>query len=727
MAEYCFRVTSSKDKHLSDFGEILDNFAKKLTAMNLTPTQNDEFIRMSLQLLNANKDLCEKLLDAKPRNASKVLNDSYQYACSKMKEFDTAYKRKNKMKQSAFYVEPEEKAIGYKMSLVTDTVSGKSCRKYVQSTFQYISIFKQLQSIFADAEFCQLYTEYNTTKKHTCIDGTYRDFCCGSNYQRKDFFSSNSMPIQIQLFTDDFEPCDALKSRVGVHKMCAFYFHIRNLPTKLLSKLNNIFLVALCKTDDLKNEFTSLNNILEVIVNDIKFLENVGISVNGKNIKATLVNVSFDNLGGNSCFGFSESFRANFFCRICKCHRDDCQKMTVECESEVRTKDNYDETIAVIQTTDSDKIDLTSTKGVKRYCILNDLNWFHILENPSVDLMHDLHEGIIPFLLQNLFEYIIKKKIINLDRLENMIHYFNYGALNKKNSPSKINLCKRSIGQSAHQSYCLMINIPFILIQFKNELASVWKPVETLLQIMQIIFSDNIDENDLIRLTALIDSHLTSLIDVFEIRLLPKHHFLLHYPRVIRAMGPVILMWTMRMEAKHHFFKELVRKKKNFINLTKTLSYKHQEVQFVQGYTFDDVISPGKIQVPFDECEDFEKYSQVLRENSFSSNNIQELYTVKSLNINNSMYRPGLLIVIGSRFYEIEYILSDSCNYWLLCYVSYIVQDKDLFCNSLVLQKFNERACVFNPFELNLNKTYEIMYVRNEKHVKAESLNLYYL
>lgn len=55
--------------------------------------------------------------------------------------------------------------------------------------------------------------------------------------------------------------------------------------------------------------------------------------------------------------------------------------------------------------------------------------------------------------------------------------------------------------------------------------------------------------------------------------LLPKHHFMVHYPRCIRKVGPLIQIWTMRFEAKHKFFKYSV---KNFKNLTVSLANKHQ-------------------------------------------------------------------------------------------------------------------------------------------------------
>lgn len=48
---------------------------------------------------------------------------------------------------------------------------------------------------------------------------------------------------------------------------------------------------------------------------------------------------------------------------------------------------------------------------------------------------------------------------------------------------------------------------------------------------------------------------------------------MIYYPRCIGKIGPLIHMWCMRFEGKHHFFKKSV---KNFTNITKTLVKKHQ-------------------------------------------------------------------------------------------------------------------------------------------------------
>lgn len=60
--------------------------------------------------------------------------------------------------------------------------------------------------------------------------------------------------------------------------------------------------------------------------------------------------------------------------------------------------------------------------------------------------------------------------------------------------------------------------------------------------------------------------------------LLPKHHYMVHYPRAIEMMGPLIYMWSMRYEGKHFFFKNMTHKLGNFKNLAKILAWRHQEM-----------------------------------------------------------------------------------------------------------------------------------------------------
>lgn len=136
-----------------------------------------------------------------------------------------------------------------------------------------------------------------------------------------------------------------------------------------------------------------------------------------------------------------------------------------------------------------------------------------------------------------------------------MIQFFNYGLLNKKSIPSKLRMERKNLGQSASQVHCLMLNIPFILFPYKKKLSEIWSAVANMLRILGIAFSEAMSQNELNDLDVAIESHLKIIIDKFGGRLLPKHHLLLHYTRVIRKMGPLLPMWNMRFEAKHQYFK----------------------------------------------------------------------------------------------------------------------------------------------------------------------------
>lgn len=147
---------------------------------------------------------------------------------------------------------------------------------------------------------------------------------------------------------------------------------------------NNIYLICLCNSNDLKSKETDFNNIWSLIVEDIGYLENVGIDIgNNVNVKGTLSYLSYDNLGGNSSLGLIESFQAFFYCRICELAKEKCQHSSKVDPKLLRNKKTYMEPIAIVDA--FEKVNFSQTKGIKRFCVLNDLKYFHFTENISVD------------------------------------------------------------------------------------------------------------------------------------------------------------------------------------------------------------------------------------------------------------------------------------------------------------------------------------------------------
>ncbi len=59
----------------------------------------------------------------------------------------------------------------------------------------------------------------------------------------------------------------------------------------------------------------------------------------------------------------------------------------------------------------------------------------------------------------------------------------------------------------------------------------------------------------------------------------PKHPYMLHYLQFITEFGPLICLWTLKLESKHSFFKRCARKLHNFQNICKTVAERHQHFQ----------------------------------------------------------------------------------------------------------------------------------------------------
>lgn len=355
-------------------------------------------------------------------------------------------------------MEPSAKAVGTRFeNKKTDPLKPAFIVR-LQCKFPYVPILKTLESAFKNQMFLETYIDYNKNggNGHSCKQMEYIDFCCGTVYKKNELFQKNPNALQIQIFCDDFEPCNPLGSKATIHKMCGIYFCIRNMPNN--SKLNNIYLVALCNTDDLKTKETDFNDIWRIILNEIRHLEAVGITVaNGINLKGSLVITSADNLEQNQSLGFVESFVSTHFCRICDMPKNLCQ---IECEenpSSLRTIASYEKSLSIAK--NSTKVDFSKTKGVKRDCDLNKLEYFHIMQNKCVDPMHDLPEGVVSFALLHLFKFLTENNICPETRLVQLIQFFDYGVLNRKNVPSAISLTKQNLNQSAAQCLCLFRNI----------------------------------------------------------------------------------------------------------------------------------------------------------------------------------------------------------------------------------------------------------------------------
>lgn len=393
-----------------DFNKHCNEIAQDINVFRLSQVQANVVYKALAKIIRVNVHLVENLHQQQSTSTLHYIQKAADYICRRIENHTTVYRRNLQCASSSIYVEPEEKAIGLQWKSNYDIRSDSAHHILEQNTFHYVPILKTLRALFSQPEFKNAYMN----NEHVCTTNVFEKFCCGDIYRNSEFYQLNPSAIQLQLAIDDFEVAAPLKTIAGVHKICGIYMQVMNLNQKFQSKLENVSLVALCKTADTKTQNTSLDDILELIVSEIKTLENMGVDIgSGEILKGSLVCFTFDNLGGNGLFGFVESFKANYWCRMCEITKEDSLNTFSEDPSKMRQINHYNAQLSQLENSEDQHV-----RGVKRRCLLNNINNFHILQNKTVDLMHDVLEGVVPNLLRELFSHCIKNKIISKYSLE---------------------------------------------------------------------------------------------------------------------------------------------------------------------------------------------------------------------------------------------------------------------------------------------------------------------
>ncbi|OON91157.1 MAG: hypothetical protein ATN32_02455 [Candidatus Epulonipiscium fishelsonii] len=445
-----------------------------------------------------------------------------------------------------------------------------------KKSFQYISILQSLQQILS----CQFFLDKAINLKsphHIQTDKIqYKSFYDGSNYKENLHFSKECA-ISLVLYVDDFEICNPLGTSRKKHKICGVYWALGNLPASCHSSLSNIYLAALIYSEDVK--CYGFDTVLKPLVDDLVTLEQQGLFVAklGKTVKGFVHYVVADNLGAHSLTGFVENFSGKYFCRFCTAENVDVQ--TKEFKSGafyVRTKDIHTAHLETIK-----ENSLVSHFGVKTKCVLSEnLSYFSVTESFPSDIAHDLFEGIIPVEIALCLDALISKKYFTLTNLNESIIAFPFKWTDKTNRPHLLPLTysiKRTIGGNAHENWSLLRFLPLLIGARVPSNEPVWQVLCDLKDIVELVVAPFHTEDSISYLNFKISEHRAVFQEVFpHERIRPKHHYLEHYPQLIRQFGPLVALWTMRFEAKHSFFKRVIRHTNCYKNVLHSLAQRHQ-------------------------------------------------------------------------------------------------------------------------------------------------------
>lgn len=468
------------------------------------------------------------------------------------------------------YIPPQEYSIGERLEFRRGDDAPRA--EMVDVTGQFIPLRKTLKIFFEMPRVLDETLDYiKDLKNHTEV---MSNFIQGELWKDMSLQFGEQLVFPLFMYFDDYENNNPLGSHRGISKCGAVYISIPCLPPAFASKLQNIFLFTLFNSLDRTTFKNKL--IFSKVIDELLYLETTGIIINHRNQELTiffkLALILGDNLGLHSLLGFTESFNVSCvdgFCRFCCIKKQEINNIVHESQCKIRTVTNYE--------TDLERDDKKVT-GIVENCLFHRIPGFHVTTNLSVDVMHDMLEGICQYDLALIFrQFINTDKFFSLIEVNNRIRGFNYGSTKNKQTEILLSHIKnKRIIMSASEMLSLVRYVSLIFGPVIPNDNKTWNLYLQLRNIVELCVSSHLHINTPNTLQIMITDYLNSLNTLFPNSLKPKHHFLIHYPRVLSLTGPLWESSSMRVESKHRDGKVSSRVAISRVNVCRTIATKHQ-------------------------------------------------------------------------------------------------------------------------------------------------------
>ena len=445
-------------------------------------------------------------------------------------------------------------------------------------------------------------------------DNRFEDFCDGAVFKQHPLFSTDSKALQIIAYYDDLEIVNPLGAYVKKHKVGIILFILGNIHPKLRSRLRAINLALVCKATLI--EKYGMNEILKPFVRDLNILSSNGVTVSTNGTicvyKGSLLAFLADTQASQVLGGFKRSVSAFRMCRTCMASHDTFSNKFNSNEFQLRTMDAYKNQCEKIIGSHSDHYSMVY--GINKKSILLDVDGYNMLNwGLPHDCMHDLFEGVVEYEIKLLLLHCCDQNYFSLREFNQKLIEFDYGHSETADKPTPIlstqlrSTTSKHLRQGSAQTLLLARVMPLLVASDIPESDKPWQCFIKLLKIVDMCVAPLISLDNCGVLKVLIEEHHTMFTDLYPgWSLIPKMHFMLHYPEQIMALGPLVRSWTMRHEAKLHLLK-CAGKCSNFKNISQTISERHQRLMC---YDF----ASGRILHYPNECGPSNKSSMTLQD-----------------------------------------------------------------------------------------------------------------
>ena len=504
-------------------------------------------------------EICEQFI-----SSSRSVEETKNLIISVTENLSTPFKIKKYVFEN-FTIKPQEVVVDSIVAVQNINESGQSIQGRKFLNYFQVPIRPFFSSLVLNEEFmsaCKLHViSKQFTPENILTD--IRD--SGKKITEDDdlIFTVNYL-----LYSDEIEVCNPLGSKAGKQKLFVTYLIVKDLPSRLTSKLQHIHFISAIKSVYVKEY--GINAVFRSLVQQLEdaYKNPFVTDPNRTNetVRFRLVGIIGDNLGQHQLLGFNESFSSNFPCRFCKMNRETCQKALTADPLVRRTRLTHEQDVLLGN---------PSATGLKFDSVFNELSYFHTAESVTVDLMHDILEGVAVYDLACIFSHFFETKVLTVAVLNLRLQSFNYSRTFSKCKPPqfKTNLLPN---MSAPQMYCFIQILPLLIADLVSSDSRHRSLLLLLRNIIDRVMAPSISTSGVSYLRNLVADHNELYLEISGELLKPKFHHLLHYPDFILDMGPVVQYSAMRPEAKHREIKHITNNNCNMINISKSVAEKMQ-------------------------------------------------------------------------------------------------------------------------------------------------------
>ena len=617
------------------------------------------------------------------------------------REVNSYYKVKKLMERHPYFVKPSQVVLGYRDELRYNTASLSApfpLVKRIPNYAYYVSVEETVLSLCSNSYFLERIVCQRQMDTTGAVIQSFQDGTKCSDLLRA--FPDGNV-LFLQLFYDGLSITNTQGFSRGLHDCGAFFFNFLNLDSSYNSHTSNVHLLSLCNSSDLKNA-DGMSTILNILVMELQKLARNGITIKigetEHKFYVVLARVTGDNLALHQMFGLIESFNADYCCLWCYATRAEMQTVFKENSLQLRTRIAYDRDVEAVKNDGQS----THEHGVKRYCILNDLGYFHVTDNAINDCMHTLLTGAIPYVLGSVM-YTISTVQRNFTPASVNNHFdaiFSNLYHDKKNKPqylSEFSAPGKSLNptQNAAQAWAFFRYAPLIFYNYVEHpyLSSVWQMFLLFQEIVDIILAPAFTDSLLQYLEYITDSFLKSFADCYKntgANIIPKLHFLVHYPRMIKINGPPRNYWCMTFERANSVIKAPTKNSHNFTNPYLTMAFRKQylELANVLSATFarDDVIIDTSYAIMRQDIMHVKNLPP-----SYKEQDSNYLSATSQVKVNGTTYKRNSLVLLekqetGYKFGEIELIIIEDTRVPLFVVKTYKTKEFHDHCFLHVLE-----------------------------------------